>query len=193
MLLPILAAAATLVLSERPPELVKAGGAQAYAVWLRGQVLDTDAHFTGKGVCADAKVSEAEPPHIEVLRPPNGKAGALVLERLAFSGCGHGWLINIAVGTTGGGWSAAPMLPGESQAGFLLQNDVLKTLVPAVRKVSAGCNRLDWSEVKLTTPPNKAGVWAEAWSINACGRPVNLTLTFTPGANGGTDYAVKSR
>ena len=195
VLLPILAAAATLVLGERPPQLVKPGQAAAYAAWLRGQTLEADAHFTGKAVCSNAKVTEAKPALVENLpAQPNGYGGAVVIERLDFSGCGHAWRMTMAVGLeSGGDWTGTPMLPGDSHAGFTLQNDVLTSLLPRLQNNAPGCPRLDWSEVKILTPPDKTGAWTEAWSINACGKPFNLALTFTPTADGGTDFAVKSR
>jgi hypothetical protein len=196
LFLPALAAAAvaSLALGERPAGLTGPEGAKAYAEWLRDEALKTDALYVRQSVCAKALVSEAVAPTYQAIPASNGaNAGLVAQEHLIVAGCGRAWRVNLAVSRgDGGGWRASPMLPGNSNAGFLLQSDVLKVLLPAVGRSNPDCPGPVWNAVVLLDPPGEQGVWVEEWSLSACGAPVDLDLTFTPTADGGTDFGAKA-
>ena len=189
---PVLAAAAVLVLSQRPPELVNPQGPAAYAAWLRGQALALDARLLRQSaVCADASVREDAPMSFETMPdPPKGPGGAMALEHLTLDGCGHHWRLNFAIGRSpDGGWSSQDLLPGASRAGALLQTDVLTKLMPFIRQQAPTCADPDWGEASVEREPDNKGTWVEIWPIGACGQDVTMEVTFTPTANGGTDFS----
>ena len=92
------------------------------------------------------------------------------------------------------------LIPGMSDADFVLQRDVMQAVVPAAA-VAAGCEAEsgDGREFKvMDTARDSAfqgvrGEWQEIWDVRVCETDVRLDVTFSPDGKGGTYFNVKVR
>ncbi len=91
------------------------------------------------------------------------------------------------------------MLPGESNAGALLEKDARLTLVGAaalhVPNAQPGC-RLDVLDTNIVGHKVPVGrePWSEVWLVRFCGRKLEIPITFVPDAvGGGTSFNVEQK
>ena len=56
-----------------------------------------------------------------------------------------------------------------------------------------GCSDVNGTAIDVVQQPNSKGVWIENWTVDACGTTSVLKVTFTPDANGGTNYDITSQ
>ncbi len=123
--------------------------------------------------------------------------------RYVFERCGKRMTYNaVFVARPGDKPETRPHVPGNTNASALLLADTLKGAHPAallrLAKRAKNCKEAEHIDTKLTHPPREAkdadkpaGHWEEAWTFRGCGHDVELPITFTPDAKGGTQYVIK--
>jgi hypothetical protein len=82
------------------------------------------------------------------------------------------------------------LLPGRTNADPRLQRDALQSAAAiAVVARPQGCDKPIVTETRITTPPERGGLWVERWSYDLCGTKAEVDVTFTPSGRGGTDWS----
>jgi hypothetical protein len=181
-------AAAVINLGPRPAAFANADPT-AYSQWLAGQALTGAQRNAGGAPCpaatvTSAGVSDASPPFLQA---PAGHQfiDTSGVEHLVVQGCGHTDRLNILVlRYTTGEWIPARLLDGDTIAGPVLEHDALTIAVGAMAAAS-GCGQPLLVTTHLTQPPAGPHTpWVETWTGNACGKPIDVLMTFTPDATG---------
>ena len=122
-------------------------------------------------------------------------------EHLTVSGCGRTMRVKMYVARRGEDWAVAPLPPGTGVVGNRLAHDVMPAAVSSAvlqmpplecRLEERGpSTRLADTELTSSYAPGKP--WTERWTFTVCGQPRPVEITFTPAADGGTDYRLKGR
>jgi hypothetical protein len=81
-----------------------------------------------------------------------------------------------------------PHLSG-TRADETLRRDVLQAVLAGMTPKDC---RVAPQGVHLLSPPQENGAWIEGWDVSICNKKKRLRITFTPTADGGTDYSISS-
>ncbi len=181
--------AAGLILTERPPELVKPGEAQAYAVWLEGQARKAAGYYAHAD-CTAAQVrsrsfASAADAAVTKVRP----GADLYEETLEIEGCGMADAQALVVFRDAADWRALPKAPGDSLASLSQQREVLPSVILAVRTAAqpdTSCSALEKAQSALVydtrviqaAPPGQP--WSERWFMSVCGAGYRVDIDFIP-------------
>ena len=117
------------------------------------------------------------------------------LERVIASGCGAPRTLNVlTVLQPGSAPTRVPTMPGSTHADPATQKAALQyAQAVAIRAAPPGCRTQAFVDTRFdsyTGLPNPAitdrdgRAWREVWTLAACGTLYDLTLTFTPNAQG---------
>ena len=117
-------------------------------------------------------------------------------ERVAETGCNASHALNVlTVLQAGSPPSRIPTMPGSTHADPATQKSALQyAQAVAIRASPPGCTRQSFVDTRFdgyTGLPNAAitdgresRAWREVWTLSACGSTYEITLTFTPNAQG---------
>ena len=131
--------------------------------------------------------------------PGRPVGGGMWQERVTAEGCGKTILLNTAVIVRAPGrMDVAPMLPGDTHADAVLQEDGYKTVRTLFGAPAPGCaGKTYFSETAYLGQEDAGAVgtggrlpWKEQWSIVSCGRQTTYTMHFVPGAKGNTSIRI---
>ncbi len=89
---------------------------------------------------------------------------------------------------------AVELLPGQTGADPLLQRNALQGATAATvtsPRAPKDCRQRYVVDTRTTTPPERSGSWVERWTYDLCGTKVDVDMTFTPSARGGTDWSAR--
>ncbi|MEZ5786337.1 MAG: hypothetical protein R3D62_07655 [Xanthobacteraceae bacterium] len=91
----------------------------------------------------------------------------------------------------GEGVTAVPMAPGTTLADPLLQVDAGKLTRQTALARAKNCARAIVIDTASAAKPKRSGApWTERWTVNACGRLMEMDVAFTPSSNGGTTIRI---
>lgn len=130
--------------------------------------------------------------------PERGSDGKLMRvaweERVPGMACGRPRLYRVRVSIDGGKGSIQGMLPGDglSSPDLPEAQDAVKAAVRAVLQSHTAC-QIDVVDTRLRATGVVDGrePWGEMWTVNACGRQMQVPVQFTPQASKGTDIDVE--
>ena len=57
-------------------------------------------------------------------------------------------------------------------------------------RARAGCKGAQVRNTRVTSATGASQPWTEVWSMDACGTPVDINVTFSPSPNGGIDWSI---
>lgn len=114
---------------------------------------------------------------------------------VAARGCGASHLLNVVVIAQGAGKLAVvPLLPGETHADPVLQQDAVKIAVQALASVPGGrepnCTVGYVADTKFlgqggqALPGSKGPPWKELWTLESCTQQMLVPMRFTPDSTG---------
>jgi hypothetical protein len=119
--------------------------------------------------------------------------------------CGESKIYNVifAADSNGGTPQSEMYVPGTSNASPLLIKDAMTTALVNVKKHmnDTQCKDISVFDMRVTLMPhdvtkeNKVlkGVWEEIWTFKCCDKMIDVTITFTPDADGeGTSFTCRS-
>ena len=209
-MLTLLLALAAANLGPQPPDLVLPGEESAYAAELS---VGLDRFLKGAADAACQPTLRPQP--AIVVGPAGAKLGArptdpvdpaaIVYEvRIRVTGCGlRTQQANLlAVRRKTGGWLISVSAPGETVASPRLLRDVYSMALsfavagrPQGQPCTNGKPAYQLIDTRIVTPPSPSAAapepWQERWVQQSCGEDRTVLITFTPTADGGTDYLVK--
>jgi hypothetical protein len=90
------------------------------------------------------------------------------------------------------GMKHSELAPGDTIADAILQRDFLQgATAAAMSRARAGCKGAQVRNTRVTSATGGASQpWTEVWSMDACGTPVDVNVTFSPSPNGGIDWSI---
>ena len=90
------------------------------------------------------------------------------------------------------GMKHSELAPGDTIADAILQRDFLQgATAAAMSRARAGCKGAQVRNTRVTSATGGASQpWTEVWSMDACGTPVDINVTFSPSPNGGIDWSI---
>jgi hypothetical protein len=159
------------------------------------------------GACTDIEISSEF--RVTLLLPvqfdgQRFRAGAWK-ETVQATSCGKSRVHNVQTDVRpDGNLLRSPMLPGSTGANLQLQNDAARAIYASVAIHAKDCpvsqyfiedtKFLRWDSKRI--PNAKAGpdarAWDEEWTASACGKPMVLSVRFTPDAKG-TGFVVQMK
>lgn len=120
---------------------------------------------------------------------------------VAEQGCGTQRQLNVLVSVDAfGRLSMLPLLPGNTRADALLQNDAVRYAAVALRTVPGGiepnCNVAYVADTQFVEedkggpqPGARSSPWREIWTLTSCTQQMIVPMHFIPDANGTTIVA----
>ncbi len=117
-------------------------------------------------------------------------------EKVSETGCGATHTLNVlTVLQPGSAPSRIPTMPGSTHADPATQKSALQyAQAIAIRASPAGCRQQSFVDTRFDgytglpdtsiTDGRPARAWREVWTLYACGGSYDITLTFTPNAQG---------
>ncbi|WP_293906202.1 hypothetical protein [Phenylobacterium sp.] len=148
--------AAALALADRPAAVVPVADQAAYKAWLADQAIEAEAAFSLKPRCSDAAVRDIATTTGPLAKPPPGVRATALAESLTVEGCGRRMRVNIGVlaPLQGQGWQARTGIPGDSLAGYGLQQQAAHELQAVLAgRVSATCVEVGFGEAEVVARP----------------------------------------
>ena len=123
------------------------------------------------------------------------------LERLRVRGCGGEVRVKLYVARLATGLGVIALPPGTGVSGFRLSRDAMTGAVSAatIAKPPLTCSpaeqarTLRLADTTLTSAYAPGQPWTERWTFFICDTPRPVDLSFTPAADGGTDWSIKAR
>jgi hypothetical protein len=193
---------AMLAVGSRPAELVKPGEEAAYATWLEARVRAAISKSAGKD-CSSAPLKvlpglDATPTDPVRAALPNAY---VYYEAVDIAGCGLAERQRLLVRREGAEWKSTALAPGQTVATFILQRDLVKSLVSAVVTQMAmkggDCGRDAFStsfriaDTRLIGPFVPGQAWKERWVVHACDADYPIDVSLSPTPDGGTDFSTR--
>ena len=183
--------AAGLVLTARPPGLVKPGEADNYAIWLEGQARKAAGYYAHVDCTAAQVRSRSFAPAADAAVARVRPGADLYDEVLDIDGCGMAGAQALVGFRDTADWRALPKAPGDSLASLAQQRDVLPRVVLAVRaaaQADTSCSDLEKAQSALVydtrvtkaAPPGQP--WSERWFMSVCGAGYKIDIDFAPAA-----------
>ena len=115
-------------------------------------------------------------------------------ERVPGTACGRSRLYRVRVSIEDGKGSVKGMLPGDGLSSPDLPEaaDAVKSAVRQVLQAHSTC-QIDVVDTRLKAEGLVDGraPWGEVWTVNACGRQMQVPVQFTPSESKGTDIDIE--
>ena len=100
--------------------------------------------------------------------------------------CGEKRLYNALVTIKDGNPQVAPLFPGHSHAGVVLQHDAVQYAAIGAGAASGCATDVIDTALPEGEPSNDKAPWVEKWTVRACGKKSLVTMHFVPDATGTT-------
>ncbi|NTU50467.1 MAG: hypothetical protein HGA87_06295 [Desulfobulbaceae bacterium] len=115
--------------------------------------------------------------------------------RFAFTRNGDTKVYNIIFfAEAGGAPHAEAFWPGTTLAAPLLIHDALLFAVNAakIKRGDLKCKSMDIFDMRVDKPLDEKGCWSEIWTFRACGKDVDVPISFVPNPKtGGTSFFIR--
>lgn len=149
--------------------------------------------------CADVSERWSDATFVYAGTPERDEQGKLVRvaweERVPGVACGRTRLYRVRVSIADGKGSVKAMLPGDGLSSPDLPEaaDAVKAAVRSVLQAHSTC-QIDVVDTRLRADGLVDGrePWGEVWTVNACGRQMQVPVQFTPQASKGTGIDIET-